>query len=186
MSQIVGLGRGGLACEVRHAAQKPPPILSKTQRISALLLWIAVMEQTGERADRGEIRSDVTRNGDLARNPKSSHQRGKDGRAFGAGVVHERNDMPSVPLPSIGPGMPVPSIPGAIVEQPRGAQGRPIDETVDGCPWGTTLTGSRGATDGRYGYANGDGPRRRLLHRGPQNGASPAMVIRCIRRRLPG
>jgi hypothetical protein len=186
MSQIVGLGRGGLACEVRHAAQKPLPILSKTQRISSLLLWIAVMEQTGERANRGEIRSDVTRNGDLARNPKSSHQRGQKRPRLRGWRCPREERYAQCSAAIDWPRLPMPSIPGAIVEQPRGAQGRPIDETVDGCPWGTTLTGSRGATDGRYGYANGDGPRRRLLHRGPQNGASPAMVIRCIRRRLPG
>src|SRR5215469_4586226 len=149
------------------------------------------MEQTGERADREEIRSRVARMAILSQSEVVSSMRsakacsgssgpktrpplpreGTNGRAFGAGAVHERNDMPRVSLPSIGPGMPVPSIPG----RNRGA-GRPIEEMAGRRPWETTLTGSRGATDGQYGYANGDGPTRRLLHRGPQNGASPAMV----------
>jgi len=46
---------------VPHAVRKRLPMLSKAQRISSLLLRIAVMEQTGERVDREEIRSGVTR-----------------------------------------------------------------------------------------------------------------------------
>jgi hypothetical protein len=170
------------------------------------------MEQTGQQGDRGEItsgttrrrpcsqsevvRSRETRNRALGllsrkRGPPSARE-STNGRAFGASVSTRGTiwrGSAAIDWPQA-----CQVIPGEILDQHKGAQGRPLRKWSHAkstnrfwteVPARTTLSVSRGAADGRCGHTNERQPRR-LWHRGPQNGASPATVIRCMRRRLPG